>query len=305
MDRSFTNSLPPELVKHVTSICGPTGEEWFDRLPQTIAELESKWSCEVSKPFPGVEFNFVAPAVMASGETVVLKIAPPYERTEVYAEAKYLRHRNGEGAVRFIAEDRERHAFLMERADPGEPLFKHFENEPEAIIQPAIHVLRSVLRKPPRDMADVGSLDSWFDNFRRYRETHFPQDYADKAFKIYERFSSDSARVFYLHGDFHPGNIVNSDRAQFLAIDPKGIIGHAGYDCAVFLNNLQWWQKGKPQLDGLLKNAISEFAEAFAMSEREVREWAFVYMVIGAWWTFDEMPEHYDSDLAELNVWAV
>lgn len=37
----------------------------------------------------------------------------------------------------------------------------------------------------------------------------------------------------------------------------------------------------------------------------EIREWAFAYMVIGAWWTFDEMPEHYDNNFAEIDIWDV
>ena len=305
MDKRFKDSLPAELVKHVTAICGRRGEDWFDQLPQTIADLETKWRCKVDEPFPGILFNFVAPSVRDTGEAVVIKIAPPFERTEIYAEAKFLKCRNGERSVRFIAEDRGRRAFLMERADPGQALFRHFENEPERTIQPAIEVLRSILKPPPSDLADVGSLDGWFDNFRRYQETGFPRRYAEKAFEMYERLSKDIKKTFYLHGDFHPGNIVTSYRSHFLAIDPKGILGHLGYDLAVFLNNLKWWQKGRTGSHDLFKIAVSEFAAAFAMTEREVREWAFVYMVIGAWWTFDEMPEHYDSDLVELDIWDV
>jgi streptomycin 6-kinase len=301
---AFKDTLPQELVTHVTAICGVRGEIWFDRLPETIRGLEQDWSIEVGRPFPGIEFNFVAEATM-NGKPAAVKIAPPFERTEIFAEAKYLRTRNGEGAIRFIAEDRERHAFLMERAFPGEALFKVFENEPSAIVEPAIDVLRSILRPPPADMTDVGSLDAWFENFRRYRATEFPKNYAEKAFEIYGRLSTQPDRTFYLHGDFHPGNIVTSDRGPVLAIDPKGIVGHIGYDLAVFLNNLQWWRKADPEMPALLDKAIREFSDSFGLTNREIREWAFAYMVIGAWWTFDEMHEHYDTDLAEIDIWDV
>jgi streptomycin 6-kinase len=304
MTNVFKDRLPGELVKHVTAICGRPGEEWFEQLPRLIGELERKWSVTVHEAFPGIEFNFVAAATRGE-EPVVVKLAPPYERTEIHAEAKYLRTRDGGGAVKLIAADRERHAIMIERAIPGEALFEVFKDDPAASVLPAIGVLRSVLRPPPQDMTDVDSLDRWFANFRRYRGTAFPEHYAEKAFGIYERLSTQPGRTFYLHGDFHPGNIVTSDRAPFLAIDPKGIVGHLGYDLAVFLNNLQWWRKADPGMPDLLNGAIGEFSAAFGMAERELREWAFAHMVIGAWWTFDEMPEHFDTDFAKIDIWDV
>src|SRR5688500_1348701 len=77
MADTFKDALPTDLVKHITAICGKRGEEWFDRLPYLIAELEKKWACKVIEPFPGIEFNFVARAATGSGEEVVIKIAPP------------------------------------------------------------------------------------------------------------------------------------------------------------------------------------------------------------------------------------
>jgi len=304
MMKTFKDTLPEALVTHITAICGSRGLQWFDQLPETIRELEADWSISVNKPFPGIEFNFVAPAT-ANQEAVVLKIAPPFERTEIHAEAKYLRTREGHGAVKLIAEDRRLRAILIERALPGEALFTRFQDDPPSCVRPAIDVLRLLLRLPPSDFTDVDTLDNWFENFRSYSETDFPKKYAEKAFEIYERLSVQSGRIFYLHGDFHPGNIVAGTRAPFLAIDPKGIVGHLGYDIAVFLNNLQWWQNANPSMHNLLENAITEFAYSFDFAERELREWAFAYMVIGAWWNFKDMPEFYDTDFAMIDIWGV
>src|SRR5688572_21548163 len=165
MADTFKDALPTDLVKRITAICGKKGEEWFDRLPYLVAELEKKWACKVIEPFPGIEFNFVARAATGSGEEVVLKIAPPFDPPEIFAEAKYLRTRNGNSAVRLIAEDRKRHAILIERAIPGEALFKRFEDDPLQCVEPAIRLLRSILRPAPVDQSDVDTLDRWFTNF--------------------------------------------------------------------------------------------------------------------------------------------
>lgn len=203
-----------------------------------------------------------------------------------------------------MAEDRESHAILIEHSLPGTSLSRYFENDPAGCIAPAIEVLRSILRPPPANMTDVGTLDNWFENFSRYVNTDFPKKDAAKAFEIYERLSRQPG-TFYLHGDFHPGNIVSSTRAPFLAIDPKGIVGHIGYDIAVFLNNLHWWQKGDSNVDVLLDDAVERFAKELDFREKELREWAFAGMVIGAWWNFDDMPDLYDGDVAITEVWRV
>ena len=297
--------LPPvELVKHVTAICGRRGEEWLENLPAVIGDIENAWDITVGEPFVKGEYNFVAEARSKDGPAAVLKIAPPFEQTEIFAEAEFLRSRAGNGCVGLYREDRSRFAILVERAWPGTSMDVHFDADPFACVEPAIEVLRSIL-SPPVNVPDVQYLDGWFDRFKRFRETDFPKDYGEKALAIYERLRQQHDRIYYLHGDFHPGNIVTSDRCPFLAIDPKGLIGHVSYDIAVFLNNLHWWQKGRPGLVDDLSAALVKFAAAFQIDELEVRETAYAFMVIGAWWNFEDMPEHYDNEVKMADIWLV
>lgn len=298
--------LPPEeLVTNVTAICGDRGKRWLGDLARTVANLEDRWRLSVEEPFPAGEFNFVAPAVHHDGTEVVVKISPPYERIEIFQEAQYLRARDGIGAVELLDVDRDLAAILLARARPGEPLFEKFADDPAGSIGAAIDVLSKVLKPTPKQLIDVGSLDVWFDNFRKFNETDFPRSYAEQAFEIYERLSKNRENIFYLHGDFHHGNIVTAERGPFVVIDPKGIVGHIGYEMSVFLNNLHWWQKGNGRLDELLDTAVREFSSGFSLAEREVREWAFAGMVIGAWWKLDDSPELYDNDVALADVWGV
>jgi len=305
MASNFSESLPVELVTHVTAICGQRGTNWIGELPAIIQKLEEKWSVEVHQPFPGIEFNFVAPATLDGSEQVVVKIAPPFEQIEIFGEAAYLKYRNGNGAVSLLAEDPKSRAIMIERALPGESLTEHFrEREPEC-IEPAIDVLRTILRPVPADLVSVIMLDDWFDGLRRYPGTNFPKDYATKALNIYEKLSKQRGRVYYLHGDFHPANIVTATRSPFLAIDPKGLIGHLGYEIAVFLNNFHWWQETKVDVRKRLASAVNQFAVAFDIDPFALRQWAFAQMVLGAWWAFDEMPEIYDNEVAKADIWNV
>ena len=303
MSSRFSDSLPSELVAHVNAMCGRRGELWFEELPQVIADLERKWNVAVGRPFPGIEFNYVAGAVGKDGEALVIKIAPPFETVEIYGEAMFLRVLAGRGAVRLFNEDRELNAILIERAEPGKALHEAFESSPIDCVEPAIAVLKRILQPPPAEMSDVVTLDTWFKNFRRYQETDFPKDLAEKALQIYERISQQSDRTFYIHGDLHPGNVVTAQREKFLAIDPKGIVGHVGYDIAVFLINLERWQRKAANLEELLSDAICRFASAFEFTEGEIREWVFVHMVIAAWWNFEDMSSLFDPELAMPGIW--
>ena len=299
-----TVNLPSELVMHVTAILGERGAEWLDALPTYVADLETEWSIEVHEPFAAGEFNLVAPATGAVGDPVVLKIAPPYDDGEFLREAEFLRNRDGRGTVRLLAQDIEKRAILIERAVPGINLAERFMDAEPEVLGPAIDVLHSIIAPPPQHLLNVKTIDDWFDGLRRFEGTTFPSDYATKALDLYRRLSAN-ARKLYLHGDFHPGNIVSATRSPYLAIDPKGIIGHIGYDIAAFLNNYHWWQETKPDIRTRLDHGVREFSEAFDIDPLELREWAFAQMVLGAWWTFDEMPQFYNDEVAKADIWDV
>lgn len=305
MERKEQNSLPAELVAHVSAGCGDPGLRWLKELPTLIRRLEMVWSVRVGKPFPGIEYNFVAPAQRSSGEAVVIKIHPPWDPVEIFDEAAYLRTRAGDGCVRLLAVDEPARAILLERLVPGRTLVEMFSSRKPDAVGPAIEVLRRITRPAENAPADAPSLDGWFTNFESYKETDFPASYASKALGLYHDLMNRHDRPFYLHGDFHPGNIVSSDRGPFLAIDPKGIVGPLGYEIAVFLNNFHWWQETEPEVMGRLDMAVKQFAEAFDIPADEIRQWAYAQMVLGAWWTYSDLPDLYDGSVVKADVWGV
>ncbi len=307
MDESYSHPLPRELVNHVSGICGAGGDSWLAGLHAQVDELRVQWSIEVHEPFAAGEFNFVAPAThLRDGCDAVLKVAPPYTDREYLREAEFLRVRDGRGAVRLLEQDIERRAILIERAVPGANLAEIFETAKHGSLAPAIAVLRRLVEKPPHDLFHRKSVDEWFDGLRRFHEKGFPANYAIKALKIYERLTASEDSTYYLHGDFHPANVVSATREEYLAIDPKGVIGPVGYDIAVFLNNFHWWQENDPDVRPKLDAAVLSFSDAFDMSPIDLRQWAYAQMVLGAWWSFDEMPEHYnDATVAKADIWNV
>ena len=295
---------PKELETHVTAICGDEGIAWLADLPQIVARLETKWAVATEAAFEKGEYNFVAPARSAPVDAV-LKVSPPFPTIEIFAEAEFLETRNGNGAPRLLEIDREDRAILIERIRPGITMDVQFSEDPFACVEPAIRVLKSILTPPPYPPSEAQLFYDWFYRFQRFRDTDFPKDYAEKACDIFEPLFQDDERTFYLHGDFHPGNVISSGEDEFVVIDPKGLVGHVAYDISVFLNNLHWWQKGKPNVRENLFAAAGKFGDAFGMDERAIREVAYAVMVIGAWWNFEDMPELYDNEVVLADIWEV
>ena len=307
MLQQYTYNLPGQLIHHVSHTLGEVGSRWLDGVPSLVSQLSAEWKLTVSKPFDGGEFNFVAPALRNGNEQVVLKIAPPFENGEYASEAAWLRKLAGKGCVRLLDFDAGSRAMLLERAIPGLSLIRGLEGQPSQMVSDAIEVLRTIQIPAPDDEPDAIVLDHWFSNLTRAAGSDFPATYVERALDYYSDLSR-SATPFYLHGDFHPGNIVTATRSPYLAIDPKGIIGPLGYDIAVFLNNLYWAQEDDADQEKILATlagAVREFSAAFGLPEIDIRRWAFAVQVLGAWWTFDEMPALYSGGVVKADIWDV
>jgi streptomycin 6-kinase len=304
MDSRFKADLPNALISHVTGVLGEQGRQWISQLPQLIDAVARDWNLIVDKPLEAGEFNLVAPAVRSGREQVILKISPPFEDGEYFSETAWLRNRAGSGCVRLLAENSSFRAMLLERAIPGLNLAELFKGNELNCLESAILVLENVRMAAPPTVKDVILLDNWFKKLERAIGTEFPAKYTEKALAFYRELS-DKEELCYLHGDFHPGNIVSARREPFLAIDPKGIIGPLGYDIAVFMNNLHWWQSERSDVRERLDEAVMRFSAAFEISELDIRKWAFAAQVIGAWWTFDELPALYSGGVVKADVWEV
>src|SRR6187431_2420492 len=105
--------LPARLVQ----ACRPTPASriWLERLPQTVHELQARWSLELGAPFDSddVSCAWVAPAVCADDTPAVLKVGMPH--FEGLHELQGLRFWNGDPTVQLLECDSELNAMLLER----------------------------------------------------------------------------------------------------------------------------------------------------------------------------------------------
>jgi streptomycin 6-kinase len=305
MTSEFSKSLPSKFVRNITSLCGEKGIVWLDGLPGLLGRLEKEWSVQIGQHFPVLSYNFVAPAITSRGDPAVVKVALPLNDAEVFGEIKYLQWSDGKACPRLLEISTECRAILIERAVPGRTLRELFKGREDDALQILCDVLPLTLRRVPQGPSGFILLDDWFAGLNGAAGTAFPSSHAERAARYYRELSGDKDRIYLLHGDLHHENILSAEREPFLAIDPKGIVGHFGYEIAVFLNNHLWWVVEKPGALASLDLAVSLYAKEFGIPERDLRKWAFCQMVLSTWWSFDEMNESFSEGLAFADMWRV
>jgi streptomycin 6-kinase len=261
----------------------PGGAEWLDRLPRLVAECAEVWSLGVGEPFSDGNVAWVAPVELAVGPPAVLKVNFPEPESEREADALALW--SGEGAVRLLAEDRSRRALLVERCEPGTPLWAEPDGEDTLMI--ASGVLRGLWRPPPADhsfrlLADLAAewVDdlpaSWERNGRPYERALLEESVAFLA----EAGPSQGEPVV-VHQDFHGGNVLRAAREPWLAIDPKPVVGEREFDTASLLRDRRWELRADPHPAARLRRRLDQLAAELGLDRERMRGWGIAHAL--AW----------------------
>jgi streptomycin 6-kinase len=320
-------NLPPEFISTIQNTFREEGHAFLEALPDLIAEASVRWVLTDVRPAPALSYNFVAFAKCTSpsgrgmsegqgeGGDVVLKICVP--NREAKSEMAALRLFNGEGACRLLDCDEERCWMLLERLYPGVMLATMEDDEEATRI--AAEVMKrmwvalesgSLLPNSQKQVSAFQNfiqLTDWFlGGFERMRK-HFNGGTGPLNGKLVERAESSVKEFFaenhmpvLMHGDFHHYNILSSERG-WLVIDPKGVIGPAGYEVGPFMMN-PWGSL----LDGInhksmIKRRIDILHEHLGFERERILEWSLAHAVLSAWWGIeDNTGWNYAASFAEL-----
>ncbi len=103
-----------------------------------------------------------------------------------------------------------------------------------------------------------------------------------------------------MHGDFHHFNILKSERG-WLAIDPKGVIGPAGYEIGPLMINPWNSLSDGISLKVQTKRRIDIFRERLGWEREKIIQWSVAHAVLSAWWDFqDDMDWEYSLNCAKV-----
>lgn len=274
-------------VRNITDVHGVTGTAWLAALPDLLAVCAQRWSLTLLPAFPDLSYNYVAPALLPDGTPVVLKAGVPH--SEFSGEIEALRWFAGEGSVRLLDADDTLAVSLQERLLPGSAL--QDLGDDDQITLTAAQVMQH-LWKPAPTTHGFTTLTRWANGLKKLRNLFnggygpFPPELVDRAQGLFRELLSGDVEQTLIHGDMHAGNILLSERG-WLAIDPKGVVGHPLYDVGNFVNDLSPLGDPIAERHATLRRA-NLLAEALGVDRREILSWALAHAVLSGWWSYED-----------------
>jgi streptomycin 6-kinase len=311
--------LPEEFKSTIRNIHKEDGEKFLAVLPSLIDEVSQRWRLTDVQPVPNLSFNFVAFA-KRDDQDVILKMAVP--NPELTSEMTALKLFNGEGACRLLEDDEERGLLLLERLKPGKMLSELEDDDERTHI--AVDVMQKIWRPlesgsllPAVEQHTLSGtravplqskfiqLSDWFKGLKKIRplfhgETGpFPKEILEQVESFLpELFAEKDVKL--MHGDFHHFNILSSERG-WLIIDPKGVIGPAGYEVGPFMINPWDGISDGSSFKVQTERRVSILSERLGWERQKIIRWSMAHAVLSAWWSIeDKMEDTYALECARV-----
>jgi len=284
--------IPEDLSEKILRVHDARGQQWLEQLPDLISYSRKRWSLKLGQPFANLSYNLVLAATDSDGADLVLKLGVPCP--ELLTEMSALKLFRGIGAVNLLDYDALRGIILMERVVPGTPIHE-MHSDLEA-ARTAATLMRQLWRCPPANHP-FPSLAIWFRAFDRLRNRFaggtgpFPAKLIEKAERTFADLNASTDRSVILHGDLHHTNILFSCKRGWLAIDPKGICGDAGYEVGPFMMNQLPAGASESVMLETLAQRLSVFSDELNVSRERLAQWSFCHAVLSALWDFEESAE--------------
>jgi streptomycin 6-kinase len=250
-----------------------------------VARSAERWALRLEAPFSALVINYVAPAVRADGTRCVLKLSRHV--SETLNEIAALRVWDGEGCARLLAADPDRGALLLERLEPGTMLVDLAQTDDDAATMIAAGLLRQLWR-PVAEGSGLRTLESWFDAYERNRAAllrgvdGFPVPLFERADAQRAELLASTGETTVLHGDMHHYNVLRAQRAEWLAIDPKGLTGDRCFDVCQFLINPSRMPAH------VNRRRLDIFCAELGLDRQRTRDWCLVHAVLDACWSFED-----------------
>jgi streptomycin 6-kinase len=274
--------VPPDWrqwIRRLPAEGGPTGDQWADDLPRLLAEVVDGWDLQVTGSGLTGWTSLVLP-VLRGATPAMLKVVWPHDAA--LAEPLALRRWAGEGAVRLLAADPARGALLLEPLD-------HTRDLTPVPVEEACEVIGSLLARLhvpalPQLPRLSTELRRQLDRFPRVRSV-LPRRILERgAALIRSALDDPDVDATLVHTDLHFGNVLAADREDWLAIDPKPLSGHPGWEIAPCLGNRVDEMGTGSSLRWSVRQRVEVLADQMGLDVDEARRWAILRQTVEAVW---------------------
>jgi len=214
------------------------GALWLAGLPQLIDDIAEQWNLQLSEPYPGSNVSYVVP-VHRNQQRMVLKIQWPH--TECAHEADALRVWHGDGAVRLLKHDTEKHALLLEHCSPGVHLSACEGIDPLNVLIDLLPRLWKPVGSPFRALSqEAASWASTLHSDWKAADRPCEKKLVDAAAAYLVDLSDAQGDQVLIHQDLHGDNILSAEREPWLAIDPKPLRGEREFALAPIIRSFEF-----------------------------------------------------------------
>jgi streptomycin 6-kinase len=296
-------TVPEAFRRRVTSVWGAAGKEWLDRLPTLITTCAERWGLSIQSSLAELSYHFVAFAATADGTESVLKIGVP--NPELTTEIDALWAFQGGPVVELLEADNQLCALLIRRLVPGTPL-SHTEDDERATVIGAQLIRDLPIAEPSEhQFPTIGDWALAFDRLRARFDGEtgpLPGRMVEKAEQLLQELEASTRRKMLLHGDLHHDNILSDGERNWVAIDPKGVIGDPAYEAARFQHNPIPGFLSMDRPRAVAQRRVEILASILHEDRSRLLGWAFLDAVLAACWSIEDNEDNwgYSLSCAEL-----
>ncbi len=286
-----TVELSSYLVGNLRAVHGERVDPWLEALPATLATILDELDARVEPGEPPLSYHLVFFARQACGTEIAVKCTVPNDEQPPELAAVHALSDAGIGP-RLVWSDLGRGALAMERLRPGEML----PREMPSLEDDAANT--RLLANLARRMSKEVDVDAWRDSLVPVLHYTRALDTIDETSDLW-RMHGDEIRLarqlrdamlvdpdqphVFLHGDLQHHNVLTDGSDGVTVIDPKGVIGPAGYEFGTSTWNPPYIQN-HPDLAGIERQRIDIWSSVTGLQWETIRRWGFVVAMVSACW---------------------
>ncbi|MCT2279663.1 aminoglycoside phosphotransferase family protein [Micromonospora chalcea] len=245
-----------------------TGRAWLAELPDRLAACVTRWELTIGPPFGYAFASLALPATLPDGTRAVLKLQYPDDDSR--HEATALAHWDGRGAIRLLVHDAGRRALLVERCDPGTPLYGL---APDAALDVAVGLLPrlGVPAGPPfTPLAEeaAGWAERMPGNWQRANRP-YERRLLDAALGLLADLAPSQGEQVLVNQDLHAGNVLAAGREPWLVIDPKPLVGEREFAVVPLVRGAELGHS-----PAAVRHRLDRLSGELGLDRERVRGWA-------------------------------
>jgi streptomycin 6-kinase len=168
---------------------------------------------------------------------------------------------------------------------PGTSLKDYFPNQEQESIEIACGVMKKLHQAnipTTHNFPHIKDLLAALD-----KDWPIPDEYLQKARKLRDQLLQTSEPDVLLHGDLHHDNILQNGN-DWLAIDPKGVVGEPAYEVAAFIRNPIPELLTHADAPNIIQGRVTRFAELLGIPAKRIHDWCFVQAVLAWVWALED-----------------